>query len=133
VLAPLWRLSAALSALYRTPRTGSCYSPGLTTFSTPPTTFSTAATAHVRPFRISATAPEDGVDIAAVREKAISLVAEKPDHYSKTSLAGSLKIRNEDAVSLVRSLLEDGTLGPDKARAKLRLQEPTLAAAPTDR
>lgn len=71
------------------------------------------------PFTVEAKEPEPEFDAAAVREKAIALVLEKPGHYSKTSLSESLGVRKSDARCVIGELLAEGVLGPDRDKAKL--------------
>lgn len=61
------------------------------------------------------------MDRERVTEAALELVTERPDHFTKTSLAETLGGRRQDALSVIGALLADGQIGPDQARAKLRL------------
>ena len=56
-----------------------------------------------------------------MRETALELVGARPDHYTKTSLADALGVRREAALGVIAGLFQDGRIGPDKARARLRL------------
>jgi hypothetical protein len=74
------------------------------------------------PFRILAEVPEDEhIDRERMAETALALVADKPDHFTKTSLAESLGCKLQDGLSVVGSLLAEVRIGPDRARAKLRI------------
>ena len=74
------------------------------------------------PFRIVAEVPEqEQVDREQVAETALALVGERPDHYTKTSLAEALGCRREDALGVIGGLLGTGRIGPDRARSRLRL------------
>lgn len=73
------------------------------------------------PFVISAAEPKPDVDEATLREKAIALVTAKPDHYTRTSLADALGGKTQTTRAIVRRLVEDGHLGPNEDRAKLRV------------
>lgn len=76
---------------------------------------------------------EEGIDTAALRDKAIGLVDEHPDHYSKTSLVRALGY-TEIALGVVEELLREGMLGPTSPVRGFRccLRRKGAEARPTD-
>lgn len=85
----------------------------------PPTTFrfEDADDGSIQVVRVESV----GVDLAAARERALALVEGRPDEFTKSSLAERLDMRRQDGLIVVAGLLEQGVIGPDRARARLRL------------
>jgi hypothetical protein len=75
------------------------------------------------PFHIVAEMPDAEIDREEARAKAIQLVADRPETYSKTSLAGALGIRKGDGLGIVEAMLEEGVIGPRRSGAKLRVMD----------
>jgi hypothetical protein len=63
------------------------------------------------------------IDAEALERRALELVGEQRDHYTKSTLAQALGGRKEDSRQVVEGLLRAGSLGPDAPRKKLSVQE----------
>jgi hypothetical protein len=79
------------------------------------------------PFIVEPGEAEAEIDAEALERKALDLVEEQPEHYTKTTLAEALGGRRIDAIEVVGGLLRAGSLGPDAPRKKLTVQEGSRA------
>ncbi len=69
--------------------------------------------------QLSQTDAVDTVDLAEMRQKALDLVADQPGTFNKTTLAKQFGARKAFALVVVRGLIAEGLVGPDRRGAKL--------------
>jgi len=61
------------------------------------------------------------LDAELAKERALAVLREEPGKHTKTALAERLGLRLAEGLVVVGDLLRDGTVGPDKPRARLRV------------